>query len=259
MCALRVAYAFEGTLKLKRARTSRLRVQRKHLQKLSPNRAADANVTQEWLALLACACPSADASRLADALGKPLDWPRFLALADEHGLLPLVSARLRAADIDPPEEVCRQLQDAQRSQIIFTLSLTAELFRVLERFASVGIEILLTKGPALAARCYGDPGSRQYSDLDFVARSTDMRRAIETMMALGYESKVLITSIEAGKFPGEYVFVRPDTKLMVEFHTEKTFRYHPRPIPSRNCFCGIRACGLTGAKFPFCPSKTSLC
>jgi hypothetical protein len=165
-------------------------------------------------------------------------------------LLPLLGARLRAADIDPPVEFCRQLQDAQRSQIIFTLSLTAELFCVLERFASVGIEILLTKGPALAARCYGDPGSRQYSDLDFVARSADIRRATETMMALGYESKVPIKSIEARKFPGEYVFVRPDTKLMVEFHTEKTFRYHPRPIPVEKLFLRRSSVRFDGREVP---------
>jgi hypothetical protein len=220
------------------------------VQKLSPNRATDTDVTPEWLALLACTRPSADASSLTEALGKPLDWPRLLALADEHGLLPLVGARLRAADIDPPVEVCRQLQDAQRSQIIFTLSLTAELFRVLERFAFVGIEILLTKGPALAARCYGDPGSRRYSDLDFVARSADMRRAIETMVALGYESKVTVKSMEAGKFPGEYVFVRPDTKLMIEFHTEKTFRYHPRPIPVEKLFLRRASVRFDGREVP---------
>ena len=220
------------------------------LQKLSPNRAAAVSAIPEWLALLACARASADASSLAEALGEALEWPRLLALADQHGLLPLVGARLRAADIDPPVAVCRQLQDAQRSQIIFTLSLTAELFRVLERFASLGIEILLTKGPALAARCYGDPGSRQYSDLDFVARNADMRRATETMMALGYESKVPIKSIEAGKFPGEYVFVRSDTKLMIEFHTEKTFRYHPRPIAVENLFLRCASVRFDGREVP---------
>jgi hypothetical protein len=165
-------------------------------------------------------------------------------------LQPLLSTRLRAADIDPPEEISQQLQDVQRSQIIFTLSLTAELFRVLERFASASTQILLTKGPALAARCYGDPGSRQYSDLDFVARSADIRRATETMIALGYDSKVPVKSIEVGKFPGEYVFVRPDTKLMVEFHTEKTFRYHPQPLPVEKLFLRHTSVRFDGREVP---------
>ncbi len=110
--------------------------------------------------------------------------------------------------------------------------------------------MLLTKGPALAARCYEDPGSRQYTDLDFIARSTDIRRAAATMMALGYESKVPVQSIEAGKFPGEYVFVRPDNKLMVEFHTEKTFRYHPRPLPVEELFARRARVRLDGREIP---------
>jgi len=186
--------------------------------------------TPEWRALLQCASPSAEASNLHEVFSNPLHWPSLLSLADEHGIQPLLNARLRAADIDPPPEIQRQLQDAQRAQVIFTLSLAAELFRVLDIFASEGIEVLLTKGPALAARCYEDSASRQYSDLDFVAHNADMVRATKTMIALGYEPKVPMQSIEAGKFPGEYVFVRRDTKLMMEFHTERTFRYHPRPL-----------------------------
>jgi len=228
------------------------------LQKLPPNNGGNLGVTQEWLALLACARPGADAASLVETLGKPLNWPRVLAIADEHGLQPLLSARLRAADIDPPAEIWQQLQDAQRSQIIFTLSLTAELFRVLERFASAGIEVLLTKGPALAARCYGDPGSRQYSDLDLVARNADIRRATETMMALGYEPKVPVKAMEAGKFPGEYVFVRPDTKLMVEFHTEKTFRYHPRQIPVEKVFLRRTTVRFDGREVPVLSTEDEL-
>jgi hypothetical protein len=220
------------------------------LQNHSPTRASTAVKTCEWLALLESARPNAEASSLAEALAPPLNWPRFLALADEHGLQPLLGARLRAADIDPPGEVHQQLLDAQRAQIVFTLSLTAELFRVLDRCASDGIEILLTKGPALAARCYGDPGSRQYTDLDFVARSADIGRATATMMALGYQSKVPVRSIEGGKFPGEYVFVRPETKLMAEFHTERTFRYHPRPLPIEQLFARRASVRLDGREIP---------
>lgn len=193
-------------------------------------------MTPEWRALLQCARPNADPSSQVEVFARPLDWPSLLGLADEHGMQPLLAARLRAADIDPPQEVQRQLQDAQRAQIIFTLSLAAELFRVLDTFAAKGIDILLTKGPALAARCYEDPGSRQYSDLDFVAHNADALPVTETMIALGYEPKVPVHSIAAGKLPGEYVFVQRETKRMMEFHTERTFRYHPRPLPIDRLF-----------------------
>jgi hypothetical protein len=140
-----------------------------------------------------------------------------------------------------PPAIRQKLRDTQRQQIIFTLGLTAELFRLLDRFAALGIETLLTKGPALSERCYGDPGVRQYSDLDLIVRSKDAQRMTEAMIALGYQPKIALKAIEAEKFPGEYVFTHRDTKLLVEFHTEHTFRYHPRPLPVDKLF-ERRAC-----------------
>jgi hypothetical protein len=56
------------------------------------------------------------------------------------------------------------------------------------------------------------------------------------MMRLGYTPRVSLSAIEAAKFPGEYAFHKPDTELLVEFHTERTFRYHPRRLPIEKLF-----------------------
>jgi hypothetical protein len=191
----------------------------------------------EWQVLLECARPHSDQGRLNELVRPPLGWPFLLALADDHGMLALLAARLRDFDetIAPPE-IREQLRDWQRAQTVFTLSLTAELFRLLERFAANRIEALTIKGPALSVRCYGDPGLRQYCDLDLIVRGGNIQRSTEAMIALGYEPKVPLAAIQAGKFPGEYVFTRPDTKLLVEFHTERTFRYHPRPLRVEKLF-----------------------
>jgi hypothetical protein len=47
---------------------------------------------------------------------------------------------------------------------------------------------------------------------------------------------VPLKAIHAKKIPGEYVFRQSSTKLLVEFHTELTFRYHPRPLPVEKLF-----------------------
>jgi len=189
------------------------------------------SLSAEWLALLECAKPHADVSRLNHLFRKPLDCPRLLTLADEQGVLPLLARQLGLLHQGlAPVEVRQKLRDAARAQTLFTLGLTAELFRVLDRFAALGIAALLTKGPVLSARCYGDPGLRQYTDLDLVLRDEDVYRATEAMMALGYQPKVPLKAIQAKKAPGEYVFVQNGTKLLVEFHTERTFRYHPKPL-----------------------------
>jgi hypothetical protein len=202
-----------------------------------PENSTSAVSSAEWQVLFECARPHSDQGRLNELVRPPLDWAFLLALADDHGMLALLVARLRDLDetIAPPE-IRERLRDWQRAQTVFTLSLTAELFRLLERFAANRIEALAIKGPALSVRCYGDPGLRQYSDLDLIVRGGDIQRSTEAMIALGYEPKVPLAAIQAGKFPGEYVFTRPNTKLLVEFHTERTFRYHPRPLRVEKLF-----------------------
>jgi hypothetical protein len=128
----------------------------------------------------------------------------LVLLAEEQGLLPLLTKRLGEMREDvAPSEIRQELRDAARAQTLFTLSLTAELFHVLDRFAALGIEVLLTKGPVLSARCYGDPGLRQYTDLDLVLRSADIERATEAMTVLSYDPKIPLQAIRAGRFPGE--------------------------------------------------------
>jgi hypothetical protein len=191
----------------------------------------------EWSPLLECASPNIHADRPNDLFRKPLNWAHLLMLAQEQGVLPLLTKRLEA--LNPgviTVEILKELRDAARAQTLFTLSLTAELFRVLDRFAALDIEILLTKGPVLSARCYGDPGLRQYTDLDLVLRHADIQRATEAMSALGYQAKVPLSAIRARKIPGEYVFRQAGTNLLVELHTERTFRYHPKPLPIDKLF-----------------------
>src|SRR5467141_2835662 len=185
----------------------------------------------EWSALLECASGSHDRQRLAGFL-RSVDWARLLALAEEHGVTGHLTASLRGLEegLIPPE-IRQALVDRQRAQIFFTLRLTAELFRILEQFTSEGIGALVVKGPVLAVRAYGDPAMRAYGDLDLLVRQRDIRRATELMSAAGYAPAVPLSAIDAGKIPGQYLFSRPDSKLIVELHNDFTLRYFPRRLP----------------------------
>ncbi len=191
----------------------------------------------EWALLLECARPQPDSRRLAERLRAPLNWSSLIAFAEDHGILGLAVARLIAYNESaiPPEHK-EGLRTWRRAHTLFTMNLTAEMFRLFERFAAANIEALVIKGPVLSARCYGDPGLRQYGDLDLIVRGKDILRATELMLCLGYEANVPMTAIHANKIPGEYVFRHSSTKLLVEFHTEGTFRYHPRPLPVERLF-----------------------
>jgi putative nucleotidyltransferase-like protein len=205
----------------------------------------------EWQVLLECGAPSTNVDRLADLLQNSFNWPNLLRRAEDHGVVPLVAERL--ANLDPaliPLEVRARFRESRRAYTACSLQMTAELFHVLEGFAETGIETLATKGPALSVRCYGDPGMRQYSDLDLVIREKDIRRATQAMLDLTYEPRVPLTAIDAKKIPGEYAFRKPGTQLLVEFHTERTFRYHPRQLHMEKLFERRASVSIDGRDVP---------
>jgi hypothetical protein len=56
------------------------------------------------------------------------------------------------------------------------------------------------------------------------------------MVTLGFEAAVPFTAIDAGKIPGQYLFSKPESKLLVELHNDLTLRYFPRPLPIEDFF-----------------------
>jgi hypothetical protein len=189
---------------------------------------------REWSVLLESVSPKRDPLRLATLI-PAVDCPRLLLLAEQHGVTALLGASLRSLEGIPPE-VRQSLAERQRTQIFFSLRLTAELFRVLEIFKSAGVEAVVVKGPVLAMQAYGDPAMRSYGDLDLLVRQRDIRRATELMIASGFTAAVPLSAIDAGKIPGQYLFSNPESKLLVELHNDRTLRYFPRPLPLEEFF-----------------------
>jgi hypothetical protein len=135
-----------------------------------------------------------------------------------------------------PRETRLALLEGRRAQNFVTLRMTAELFRVLDQFASAGIGALVVKGPVLAVRAYGDPAMRSYGDLDLLVRQRDIRRASELMIAAGFVAAVPLAAIDAGKIPGQYLFSKPGSNLLFELHNDLTLRYFPRRLPIEKLF-----------------------
>lgn len=194
--------------------------------------------TAEWALLRECACPTPNCRRGVEWFRPTVDWEAFCRLADEHAVLGLVARQLLDHDdvTKIPLDAVRFLRTWQRNHALFTLNLAAEMYRLLSSFRDDAIEALVTKGPVLSARCYGDPGLRQYGDLDLVVRDRDVLRVTELMISLGYQATIPVSAIQANKTPGEYKFRQKNSQLLVEFHTERTFRYHPKPLSLEKLF-----------------------
>jgi hypothetical protein len=191
----------------------------------------------EWALLVECVRPNFSLSRVKEMLRGPVNWPVLFQMAEEHGVLGLLAIRLQdCGEAGVPPEISLELRERHRSQVLFTLRLAAEMFRLFAGFAAAGLDALVIKGPVLSVRCHADPGLRQYGDLDLIVRDSDILRATELMVGLGYEPRVTREAIQAKKAPGEYAFRQTSAKLLVEFHTERTFRYHPRSLPVEKLF-----------------------
>ena len=196
----------------------------------------NASYSSEWSALLECASLAHDLQKLRSLL-RSTDGDRLLVLAEEHGVIGQLAGCLRKLHEDSvPPGIRRALADCQRAQIFFSLRLTAELFGLLGLFSSQGIGALVVKGPVLAVQAYGDPAMRSYGDLDMLVRQGDIRRATELMSAAGYAPTVSLTTIDAGKIPGQYLFSKRDSKIIVELHNDHTLRYFPHRLPLEEFF-----------------------
>ena len=221
------------------------------VEPISLARSADISLFRnEWSVLLEAASPSPDLRQFAQLLHSA-DASRLIVLAEEHGVIGHLAACLSALKEDTLQPQARQLLiDRQRAQNFTTLRLTAELLCLLERFASEGIAALVVKGPVLAVQAYGDPARRGYGDLDLLVRQRDIRRATELMIAAGYQAAVPLSAIDAGKIPGQYLFSKPDSKLIIELHNDRTLRYFPRRLPLEDSFARhVRVC-LDGREAP---------
>lgn len=191
---------------------------------------------REWAALRECVSPRRDAERLQKSLSAA-DWNRLLLLAEEHRVIGQLAACLNEDNAPAaPRELKQALLVRQRAQNFLTLRLTAELFRLLELFAAHGISPLVIKGPVLAAQAYRDPSIRTYGDLDLLVRQRDIRPATELMLASGYQAALPLSAIDAGKIPGQYLFYKPDSELLLELHNDLTLRYFPRLLPLEDFF-----------------------
>src|SRR6266568_5099586 len=202
----------------------------------------------EWPVLLECASPKCDAVKLNELL-RSADWTRLLLLAEEHGVVGHLAAHLHELDRDlVPPEMNKTLMECQREQIFLTLRLTAELFRLLKRFAAAEIGVLAVKGPVLSLRAYGDPAMRSYGDLDLLVRQRDIRRATELMIAAGYQAAVPVSAIDSGKIPGQYLFSPPAPPRKI-FRTPglcaARFPQSPRTFSGRRIGADLRSWGKT--------------
>lgn len=156
---------------------------------------ATPTLEREW-SLLKAAC-SFESPREIESLrlllSEPIRWKALFALAEAHGVQPLLYRILSGARDLVPEEEMRELDGANQANLHKALLLSRELIRVVDRLQAVGVEMLPYKGVALAETVYGDIALRQAGDIDLLIRPKDLSRVRDALRELGYAPHMLLS------------------------------------------------------------------
>jgi len=159
----------------------------------------DDRLDPEWSLLLAAcsvAPPELKRERLLQLIQQPVSWQRLLALADHHGLNPLVCQALSCVEPAVPREQMQALRELQQTNLHKALLLSRELIRIVDHLTARGLEVMPYKGPALAEVLYADIAQRQAGDIDLLIHPQDLARIRSAVGELGYSPHLRFTAWE---------------------------------------------------------------
>ena len=117
-----------------------------------------------------------------------IDWDLFFDLAMHHRLYPLLFRKLKQIDRDLiPQDILRSLEQQYRKNTFGMLHLSGEMEQVCKVLNENQIKSMVLKGPVLAVDLYGDLSLRTSSDIDILIPKTDLDKAEQLLIGLGFE------------------------------------------------------------------------
>jgi hypothetical protein len=122
--------------------------------------------------------------RMADRIE---NWGEVAWLAAQQRVAGFVRDGLTAAGVQPPIEVLSYLERQVFEASAVVMLLNVQLRKVVDRFDTAGVLVIVLKGPALVATIYPRADFRIYGDLDLTIRESDEDRAIEILRCCGFE------------------------------------------------------------------------
>jgi hypothetical protein len=139
----------------------------------------------EW-SLLRAACSGNLHQSLRSSIDPAIRWKPLFALAQHHGVLPLLYQALSAPEGAVPADEMHSLTASYQTNLHKALFLSREFIRIADCLDAIGAQFLPYKGAALAEAVYGDIALRQSGDIDLLIRQQDLPRIREAVLDLGY-------------------------------------------------------------------------
>lgn len=176
--------------------------------------------------------PKPDLVRAAQALRDGADVAALCRLAADHRVRPRTIGSLALlSGVELPSATKSSLESFRRLHSVRVLSLIQELRRLGAALTSRGVPFATFKGPALAARLYGDAAGREYSDIDLIVPRAHYESAERILTALGYRGvqgdrafrRTFLAHLR------QCAFAHPDVDATVDLHWD--FRGIHLPFP----------------------------
>ncbi len=111
---------------------------------------------------------------------------KLFVLAKSHDMAHLCGYALSRAGVELPEEVKRKLQQEQTLAIYRYEQSNYELQEICACFEKAEIDFLPLKGSVIRS-LYPEPWLRTSCDIDVLVHEEDLERAMENLIAMGYE------------------------------------------------------------------------
>jgi hypothetical protein len=159
-----------------------------------------------------------------------IDWVYLLQLAEQHGVMPLLSGNLQTLGVDTigqsaiPQFVFDRLQLVGQLNTLRNLFLVGELVKLLDLLKQQGVPAIPFKGPTLAALAYGNISLRKAGDLDILVHEQDFRKARDILLAQGYQPVVQPWFLDEAQETAylesrnEYTLIHPETQVCIDLH-----------------------------------------
>ncbi|MGF1574966.1 MAG: nucleotidyltransferase family protein [Cyanophyceae cyanobacterium] len=162
------------------------------------------------------------ATELQHLAQQSLNWTRFIQLAHDHGVLPLVSHTLyRCQPQGLPVDMQNLLQEKTQDRICRNLYLAQELVRVVRLLQDSGIPCIPFKGPSLAQLAYGNLALRRFLDLDILIPRELSLKAIKILGGEGYLTQLTLTPEQENDYLDSHIgfdLHNPEKRVSLELH-----------------------------------------
>ena len=178
------------------------------------------------------------------------DWDYLFAIADAHGLVPLLSKHLTAcaSDLVPGHFLSRLKREAvANSQSV--LHLIGKQLRVYNLFKRAGIPVALFKGPLLAELAYGEISLRQAGDIDVLISRQHFAQARALLESLDYGMTPKLTPAQLASHLNnhcEIQFMRDEWFTIVDLHWDLAPRSFVFNVKSEEVLSRLQTVSLAG-------------